>query len=236
MNRSYALPLCVSIGLLLSGVIAADSVRANLVVNGGFETGVVGGSPTGHGDLPIPWTSSAPLNFLVSYDTWENTGTTGMHPNTAFLFPGDVAPEGIRWAGGFDFEELSQLLQIPLTPGQEYTLSAYVQSSDGNVGSFEIWLGTGVNTYTTQVAILPPNNGFFNGWELQSAKFIAPANAATTPWLLFESYGTSFSAGTYMGIDDVRLVATPEPATIVLLGFALVGLIGTRLLIRRDRH
>ena len=235
MNRFHALPLCVSVGIFLSGLVATDTARANLVVNGGFEAGVVGGSPTGHGDLPTPWTSSAPLNFLVSYDTWENTGTTGMHPNTLFLFQGDVAPEGIRWAGGLDFEELSQLLQNPLTPGQEYTLSAYVQSSDGNVGSFEIWLGAGVNTYSTQVAILPPNNGFFSGWELQSAKFIAPANAGTTPWLLFKSYATTFSAGTYMGIDDVRLVATPEPSTLVLSVLAILGLIGTRRTILRNQ-
>jgi hypothetical protein len=228
MSRTRALLLCLSITLLIVWVISAGSARANLVVNGGFENGTVAGSPTGHGDLPAPWTSSAPLNFLISYDTWENTGTTGMHPSTAFLYTGVVAPEGIRWAGGFHFEELSQLLQNPLTPGQEYTLSAYVRSSSGNVGSFEIWLATTVNSYTTQLAILPPNNGFFSGWELQSAKFIAPANAATTPWLSFKSYGTEFSAGTYMAIDDVRLIATPEPSTFVLLSLAAAGLIGMR--------
>ena len=233
MNRFRALPLFVSFGLI-SSVVTVDSARANLVINGGFELGApLGGSPVGHGDLPTPWTSSAPLNFLVSYDTYENTGTTGMPPNTAGFFPGVVAPEGIRWSGGFDFEELGQQLQTTLTPGQEYTFSAFVRSSNGDVGSFEIWLGTGVNTFTTQLAILPPNNGFANGWELQSAKFIAPANAATTPWLLFESY--TILNGTYIGIDDVRLVATPEPATIVLWCLAFVGMTGIGRFASRDR-
>jgi hypothetical protein len=233
MNRSTSLPFRIVIGVFFSSVVATSSVRANLLLNGGFEIGTVAGSPTGHGDLPTFWTSSAPLNFLVSYDTYENTGTTGMPPNTAAFFPGVVAPEGIRWVGGFDFEECSQLLQNPLTPGQEYTFSAYVRSSNGNVGSFEIWLGTGVNTYTTQVATLPPNNGFINGWEFQSAKFIAPANAATTPWLLLESYGTEFS-GTYMAIDDVRLIATPEPSAITLLSLAVLGLAGAQRFSRRE--
>ncbi|MEX2171947.1 MAG: hypothetical protein WD851_21685 [Pirellulales bacterium] len=228
MNRFRALPLCVSFGLI-SSVVTVDSARANLVINGGFELGApLGGSPAGHGDLPSPWTSSAPLNFLISYDTWENTGTTGIPPNTAALYTGVVAPEGVRWAGGFDFEEMGQLLQSPLTPGQEYTFSAFVRSSHGREGSFEIWLGTSVNTYTTQVAILPPNTGFVDGWELQTAIFIAPANVASTPWLTFKSYQSDpeFGNGTYMGIDDVRLVATPEPATIVLWSLAFVGITG----------
>ena len=130
MNRSHLRALWVSMVMLLSGFVVTNWASANLVVNGGFELGPpLGGTPVGHGDLPTPWTSSAPLNFLISYDTWENTGTTGVPPNFASLFTGVVAPEGVRWAGGFDFEELGQLLQTPLTPGQEYTFSAYVRSA-----------------------------------------------------------------------------------------------------------
>ena len=67
MNGTLLRPFCVLIGLLFSGTIATESAWANLVLNGGFENGVVAGSPTGHGDVPTPWTSSAPLNFLISY-------------------------------------------------------------------------------------------------------------------------------------------------------------------------
>jgi hypothetical protein len=153
-----------------------------------------------------------------------------MPPNIAALYTGVTAPEGVRWAGGFDFEEMGQLLQTPLTPGQQYTFSAFVRSAHGMEGSFEIYLGTSVNTYTTQVAVLPPNTGFVDGWELQTATFIAPANAATTPWLTFKSYQADpeFGNGTYMGIDDVRLVATPEPTAVGLVCLACASLVGVR--------
>ena len=82
-----------------------------------------------------------------------------------------------------------------------------------------------MNTYTTQVAVLPPNTGLIDGWKLETTTFKAPANAATTPWLTFKSYQSDPNGnGTYMGIDDVRLVATPEPSSVVLLSLAAVGL------------
>lgn len=205
----------------MSFVLAAGSAHgANLLVNGDFEAGTV--LAGGQAYTPAPWTSTAPGNAFVNWDTWENTGTTGLPPSFATLFTGATAPSGVRWAGGFDFEEMGQLLSSPLTPGAQYNLSAFVRPSNPHPpSSFEFYIGTGPGSPVSLIATFPMVPA--GVWTPQATTFVAPANAAANPWFLIKAY--SFGAdGTpqtvYVGIDDVFLDRVPSPGAAGLLGVA----------------
>lgn len=214
----------VAAALLAAATTGASAV--NQLVNASFENGVVVGFPTGHADTPAPWTSSAPGNAFVHYDTYENSGTTGLPPNFASgIFTGATAPNGIRWAGGWDFEEMAQLLGTPLTPGGTYTMSAQVRPAYTHMGSFEFWIGTAPNTPVSLLTTFSPVNA--GSWTFQSSNFVAPANSLANPWFIVKSYGVN-AAGlpttSYIGIDDLFLDRVPAPSTAALGAAGLLAL------------
>lgn len=220
----------ITLSAALVTLIAETSSGANLLVNGSFENGNVLGGGQAH--TPAPWTSTAPGNPFINWDTWENTGTTGLPPNFAGLFTGATAPAGVRWAGGFNFEEMGQPLSSTLTPGQQYTLSAFVRPSNPHPpASFEFYIGTGPGSPVTLLTTFPMVPA--GSWTPQSATFTAPLNSGANPWFIMKSY--SFAAdGTpqtvYVGIDDVYLDVVPTPGSGVILGAA------GALLLRRRRQ
>lgn len=211
-------PLASSAGLVL---IAAGTANANILVNGDFEVGNV--LANGQAYTPAPWTSTAPGNAFINWDTWANTGgPAGLSPSFAGLFTGATAPSGNRWSGGFSFEEMGQLLGSPLTPGQQYNLSAFVRPSNPHPpASFEFWIGTGPGSPVTQIASFPMVTA--GAWHAQSTSFIAPANSLANPWFLIKAYSIA-ADGTpqtvYAGIDDVYLDVVPTPGAAGLLGCA----------------
>ena len=111
-----------------SFVASASGVVTPIVpVNGSFENGPVfdldGMGVNGHANLPAPWTSPMPGDGFVSGDTWSHLGhPRGLAPTFAGVFnPGMTAYDGDRWAGGWDFEYISQPMNwgIVLVPGQD---------------------------------------------------------------------------------------------------------------------
>ncbi len=206
----------------------AGSAQANLISNPSFETGAVGGAPTGHAFSPAPWTSSAPGNGFINWDTFHNSGTTALPPSFAGTFTGALAAHGERWAAGWTFEEMGQILSGgPLTPGGQYTISAQVRPAFTHFGSFEFWIGTGPSS---PVSMLTSFTQVASGaWHFQTANFTAPANAASNPWFLIKGYsiaadGTPQQA--YIGIDDMFMDRVPAPGSLALLGGA--GLLSIR--------
>jgi len=214
----HTIVLCTA----LVGSATGSASAANLLVNGDFEIGAVPGVPTGQAYTPAPWTSTAPGVTTINWDTWENTGTTGLPPSYATLFTGATAPSGVRWAGGFNFEEMGQLLSTPLTPGQNYNLSAFVRPCNPHPpSSFEFWIGTGPGTPVSLVATFPMVSA--GSWTPQATSFVAPLNSLANPWFIIKSYSIN-SQGlpqtVYVGIDDVFLDVVPAPGACALLGCA----------------
>ncbi len=220
MPRTLTLSLC-ALSALTSGALAINQLQ-----NAGFETGAVAGG--GHAFTPAPWTSSSPGNAFINYDTWENTGTTGLIPTTSGVFTGATAPEGVRWAGGWSFEEMGQLLSSPLNAGQQYLVSAMVRPGFTQIGSFEFYIGTGPGSPVSLLASFPMANS--GSWTFQNATFTAPSNSAANPWFIVKAYTTASPVPgddrVYMGIDDMFLDVVPAPGSLALLGGA--GLFSAR--------
>lgn len=220
----------ITMSAALIAAVAGTS-HASLLVNGDFETGAV--ALGGQAHTPAPWTSSAPGNAFINWDTWEDTGTTGLPPSFAGLFTGATAPSGVRWAGGFDFEEMGQLLGSALTPGNTYNISALVRPCNPHPpSSFEFYLGTGPSNPVTLVATFPMVAA--GSWHAQSMNFVAPANAGANPWFLIKAYSIGANGtpqSVYVGIDNVVLDLVPAPGAVAMLGLA-----GSVAALRRRRH
>lgn len=200
------------------------------ILNGGFESGVV--PAFGSGYVPAPWTSTAPGNIVVSFDTWASSGGNGLPPSVAGLFTGVVAAQGQRWAGGFNFENMYQQMAFTLTPGQQYTVSALVHAPNSNVGwvsgGWRFGLGASGSSTPLIVATFAPTVTWNQGWVMQSATFTAPSNAASLQYFFPQVYKTGLTS-TYMAIDDIRIAPVPGPGPLALLAA------GGALCVRRRR-
>lgn len=209
-------PALVLASLATLAFIAGPSDAANLVVNGDFEAGTVAAG--GHAFTPAPWTSTGPGISSTNWDTWMNTGTTGLPPTFAGVFVGATAAQGVRWAGGWDFEEMGQLLSAPLTPGQAYNVSALVRPGYNMLAGVEFYLGTGPGSPVSLLTTFAPVSA--GTWTPQSGTFTAPANSLVNPWFIIRSYDPGHVQA-YVGVDDVFLDAVPAPGTGALAGLAV---------------
>ncbi len=228
MNRNG-----VAIGLSTVGAIAGSMGVATFssaqILNGGFETGFV--TASGSAQLPTPWTSTAPGNIFVSFDTWASGGGNGLPPWFAGVFTGVVAAQGKRWAGGWNFENMHQQMAFTLTPGQQYTISALVHAPNAPfgyvAGGWRFKLGPTGAAGTTTIATFAPTVTWSMGWVLQSATFTAPANAGSLQYFFPEVYKTG-NLNTYMGIDDIRITPVPGAGPLALLGLGGAACVSRR--------
>ena len=215
-------------------LLAASAGASAQILNPGFDIGPVLGAPPGQAYLPAPWSSTGPGNSFVSFDTWDDTGVAGLTPSFAGVFTGVTAQSGNRWAGGWNFEDMHQLMGSTLTPGQQYTVSAWIHAPNAPFGyvpgGFQFGLGALPTSTPTIVAVFPATVTWSAGWVFQSATFTAPANAASLPYFFPQVY-SSTGQNTYMGIDDVSIHPVPTPGTI-----SLAALGGLTLARRRRRR
>ncbi|HMS56879.1 MAG TPA: PEP-CTERM sorting domain-containing protein [Fimbriimonadaceae bacterium] len=208
----------------LSLALISTFASANLVQNASFET--VPGTGTGEGLLPSDW-----VQFNSSADTFSSDGSYGLDPNFGGRFPGVVAQDGLRWVAGnsIEPEEFGQFLNTPLVEGDLYRISAWIHRSARtdmpDNGTFVVTLRNETDTIRVLGAFEPTANYV---WEYREFEFAAPTNSANLNILGFSPLSAG-PTGAYMGLDNVRLEAVPEPSS--LLAFAALGLI----LVRRKR-
>jgi hypothetical protein len=229
--------------------ILATPTQASLISNGSFET-VPNGS-TGEGLLPTGWfhtTPSLPASSRAS--TFSNNGSYGLDPGEDGAFIGATAGDGIRWVAGVSDgahgsanttvagEAFGTTLTELLVAGDSYQLDALLfQNTNVNLfsadkpGGYQLFLSsTTSGAGAALLGALPMVTS--NSWQSRSLTFEAPNDAASRPYLIFVPYWVSFPGGSaypnsYIGIDDVSLVAlsvpspVPAPSGLVL---ALSGL------------
>lgn len=176
------------------------------------------------GILPNDW---IPLNQTP--DTWHTalSGGYGLQAGGFGSFAGVAAYDGRHWVSGWTFlgdptrESFGQVLTNPLTPGQNYDLSAYLHSdnrpSQSDPGAYEIRLWDLVNGPGPLLGVWDPVNSPNDGWVYRSISFTAPANSANWPILAFVPYHIG-SLSANPAVDLITLV--PAPGAAVLFGVA----------------
>ncbi len=178
--------------------ISCRPALADLITNGGFETGDFTG-------WTVTNTDGQPDNVV----TFQNYAGQNMNPyqGTYFALLGTPAAD----QGGP--VELSQV--ISTTPGAFYNFSFAYFAQPGSPNSFSADFGS-----TQVLNVLNDNSQTSNpiGWQVES--YIVKATGSSTTVALFSGNDPN-----YNGLDSVSVTRyTPEPSSVALLGVAAVGL------------
>lgn len=212
--------------------ILATPTQASLISNGSFET-VPNGS-TGEGLLPTGWFHTSPsLPASSRASTYSNDGSYGLDPGEDGAFIGATAADGIRWVAGVSAashgptngtvagEAFGTTLTELLVAGDSYQLDAEIYRNLNGVnhyGGYQVFLsatmsGSGA-TLLGALAIATTNS-----WQSSSLTFLAPSDAASRQYLILVPYYVGWPYGSpypnsYIGIDDVSLVALSVPSPV----------------------
>lgn len=215
-------------------VISSATCNADLIVNGSFEN--VPGTNLGQGFLPSDFLQVG--NVTPGADTWSNNGSYGVTPGDFGSFDGSSAQHGNRFVAGADFgnggiEAISQELANALTPGIQYEMSGYILDGHAfgtRIGGYDLFLSANPefdDPGRILIGQFGPTDGSFD-WQFQSFSFTAPTGSDSRPFLIFSPFTTVPNREAYIGLDNIRLAAVPEPSTACFIGLALMGMVGAR--------
>jgi hypothetical protein len=194
-----------ALALLLGGVGGA---RADLIVNGGFETPVI--APNSFAIFPnggVPgWTS--------------NNNELEIDHNFTLITP---APEGVQNAelNGNIPDTISQTVN-GLIPGQTYLLSYfYGDRGGGGPQLTQVFFGGALVATNTGTGAVP---GVV--WTPESVLVTATAPSEVLSFAAILQPGGNPSVGN--DLDAVSLVLVPEPGSLALLGLGAASLVAWR--------
>lgn len=183
-------------------LLGAQAAQAATIVNGSFESPVVGGSST---------TYEAGSNALTG---WTIGGAGINHIGSQW-----VAQSGSQSIDLND-DNIGSISQdvTGLTIGQEYRVSFYGAANPNEGPSSKLLQvsAAGVNNFYSFAIGTHTNSSM--GWAFQTFLFVA---TATTETLTFAGL-TGGPAG--VALDNISIAATPIPGTLLLFGSALGGM------------
>ena len=196
----------IALGIAMFG--ATEVGATSIVLNGGFETGDFTG-----------WSLSGGSTFCAPFVATNGQSACGVvvgppHSGTYYAVLGNNSTD---WF-------LDQTLTT--IGGQTYNLSFWLSNND---------VGFGITPNDFSVS--------WNGTQVYSAvnlgpfaytQFSFPALIATSGSTTLRIGGFRHDPG-YFGLDDISVEAVPEPASLVLFGTGLVGLLRLRRSIPRNQ-
>ena len=202
----------------------AGSASANLIDNGGFELGNnlgdsgwrVYGTLNDNDAATNDWTAVSGAGIEI-----QAGGTGGLDPHSGTYKVELDSHNGNGGAGGVSTNTFMAQLVEGLTIDSLYELTFWYSARSGaGAGSsrIEAYAGT-YPDMKTDPGLIGAISSDSVGWQEVSFEFVA---SAETMLVGFAAAGTANTLGGY--IDDVSLVAVPEPGSLALIALGLIGL------------
>jgi hypothetical protein len=236
-------------GLLLAlaaALIVPAQATTITVTNGDFSStsSVRGGhkpggvcyqtNPSQACELLTGWTNTDGYSFISNV---ANLGNSAYQSNAVTLdalpatVPGGptagsyfLAVDGVAW--GAPRGSISQTLS-GLTIGEHYEISFYqaaAQQAGFTGATTEGWQVSLGNQTDYSTVMSTPSQGT-HAWNKQTLDFTA---TSASELLSFYALGTPDGDPPFVLLDDIAILALPEPSTLAALGVGLIGLIALR--------